>query len=53
VLEIRVWRIRNRIAGTIARGDLRDCIAPGAICGIAKTGVVWIEVHKPDLDVVL
>jgi len=53
VLEFRVRRIRYRIARAVLRGDLRDRIAPRAILAIAKSGMVWIEVHKPHLDVVL
>jgi hypothetical protein len=32
---------------------LRDGIAPGAILGIPKTGVVWIELNETHFDVVL
>src|SRR5688572_7748323 len=53
VLEFRVRRIRYRIARSVVRCDLCDGIAPRAIFAIAKTGVIRIEVYKPNLDVIL
>src|SRR5438067_4433640 len=37
--------IRNGVAGVILHRDLRDLIAPAAILGIAKAGMVRIELH--------
>src|SRR6266446_5250192 len=37
--------IRNGVAGVILHRDLRDLIAPAAILGITKAGMVRIELH--------
>jgi hypothetical protein len=52
VLEFGVRRVRNRLARPVIRGNLRDRVAAGAVFGVAKTGVIGLEVNDPHFNVV-
>ena len=45
MFEFGVRSGRDGRAGFVGQGNLRDRVAPGAILGIAKAGMIRIELH--------